>query len=142
MAATYQNTLPPQEQDVELVIRCLKGEDPETDSSIGFGSLVRRLKMSNNDEKGWILILKSLIIIDRYRLTKLRCVSQRVLVDEFLELDIPHVEFRQERNSQAKQLLIDQLIQKYYRYIKYKCYHFRKKNSLLVESKDRKLYFL
>lgn len=56
-------------------MKCLRGEDAETESKVGFGALVRRLRLQNNDELGWAMIIKSLIIIDRYRSLELRCVS-------------------------------------------------------------------
>lgn len=64
------------------------------------------------------------------------------MIDQFLELDLPHVEYRQEVSQKTKSLLIDQLIQRYYRYIKYKCFHFRDKNCLYLRKADRVLYFM
>jgi len=72
----------------------------------------------------------------------MRCVNENVLVNEFLEVDLPYVEQRQEMSQKNKNLLIDQLIQKYYRFIKFKCYHYRKKNSLKMINPDKVLYFL
>ena len=62
-------------EDVNRILKCLRGEDAETESKVGFGALVRRLRLQNNDELGWAMIIKSLIIIDRYRSLELRCVS-------------------------------------------------------------------
>lgn len=44
LAATYENTYPPEESDIKIIINALSGSDKETDRRIAFGSIVRKLK--------------------------------------------------------------------------------------------------
>ncbi|CAD8133370.1 unnamed protein product [Paramecium pentaurelia] len=134
IAATYTSTNPPSEEDIRQILATLSGEDLQTNAQTAYSSLVRRLKLQNNDENGWMMIIKSLIIIDR-------CVSDRILLKEFYELDLPLVECRQERDIKNKQLLINELISKYYHYIKFKGLKLRNSTSLTLYKKEKILYF-
>ncbi|CAK80001.1 unnamed protein product (macronuclear) [Paramecium tetraurelia] len=133
IAATYTNANPPREEDIRQILATLSGEDLQTNAQTAYGSLVRKLKLQNNDENGWMMIIKSLIIIDRYWVKKIEV--------QFQELDLPLVECRQERDIKNKQLLINELISKYYHYIKFKALKLRNSTSLTLYKKEKILYF-
>ncbi|CAD8160591.1 unnamed protein product [Paramecium pentaurelia] len=134
LAATYENTYPPDESDIKIILNALSGGDKETDRRIAFGSIVRRLKQNHMNEDGWIIIIKNLIIIDR-------CVNDGILLKEFCELDLPNIENRSEINRNNNKLLINELISKYYNYIKFKSQQLRTSFSLTLYKKEKYLHF-
>lgn len=44
LAAIYNNTYPPEESDIKIILNTLSGQDKETDRRIAFGSIIRKLK--------------------------------------------------------------------------------------------------
>ncbi|CAD8079091.1 unnamed protein product [Paramecium sonneborni] len=134
LAAIYNNTYPPEESDIKIILNTLSGQDKETDRRIAFGSIIRKLKQNHTDEDGWIIIIKNLIIIDR-------CVNDGILLSQFCELDLPNIENRSERNKNNNNLLIHELISKYYLYIKFKSQQLRTSFSLTLFRKEKYLYF-
>lgn len=135
MQATYTgDTAPPNEKDLQTILKSLSGNDTETKPSTAFQTLVNKLKTSDS-RKYWNYLMKNLVILDR-------AVDEGHFVGEIAYLEIPGVEEYQQKQQRYKERKIEELVSAYFRFIRDKADVFsRKKTCLKIPKDKRKQYF-
>ncbi|KAM3132132.1 hypothetical protein pb186bvf_015727 [Paramecium bursaria] len=111
---------PPSERDMKIIMDAFSGNDPTMKPELAFGSLLKQLRLRNTDPEHWQTIIKSLILLNR-------------------DVDLNHIENRQECRT-YQSMLIDQLIQTFYKFIKRKAFLIQSNNFYTTE--DKLLYFI
>jgi len=135
MQATYTgDTSPPNEKDLQIILKSLSGNDTETKPSTAFQTLVSKLKTSDS-RKYWNYLMKNLVILDR-------TIDEGHFAGEIAYLEIPGVEEYQQKQQRYKERKIEELVSAYFRFIRDKADVLsRKKTCLKIPKEKRKQYF-